>query len=140
MDKAIDTLHDTGIEVNLYMRRTPSCAAMKKSPTDSYPPREEYVASYEDFAFRLASRYKGKVKSYQIWGGEADGTEKLAIRLGKDRAWFLSSPNTVTRASSGPIRMRWWIPPPSAERIAKDRGFRSSPPCWRKSEGIMTGS
>ena len=90
MDKAIDTLHDNGIEVNLYMRRTPSFAAMKKSPTDSYPPREEYVASYEDFAFRLASRYKGKVKSYQIWGGEADGTEKLAIRLGKDRAWFLN--------------------------------------------------
>ena len=90
MDRAVNTLHDNGIEVNLYMRRTPSFAAMKKSPTDRYPPKEEYAASYEDFAFRLASRYKGKVKSYQIWGGEADGTEKLAIRLGKNRAWFLN--------------------------------------------------
>ena len=90
MDRAINTLHEKGIDVNLYMRRTPPFAAMKKSSTDSYPPKEEFVPGYEDFAYKLASRYKGKVRSYQIWGGEADGTEKLAVKLGKDHAWFLN--------------------------------------------------
>lgn len=97
MDRAVNTLYDEGIEVNLYMRRTPPFAAMKPSPTDVYPPKAEFVPLYEDFAYKLASRYKGKVASYQIWGGEADGTEKLAAQLGKDREWFLNLLADLTR-------------------------------------------
>ena len=97
MDRAVNTLYDKGIEVNLYMRRTPPFAAMKQSSTDVYPPREEFIPLYEDFAYKLASRYKGKVASYQIWGGEADGTEKLAVQLGKDHEWFLNLLTELTK-------------------------------------------
>lgn len=91
VDRQVDLCRSLGIEPVLYLRRTPPWATMKKHPHDIFPPKEEFIHLYEDFAYKVAMHYKGRVKNYQLWGGEADllaGTVKNA--LDKDVEWFSS--------------------------------------------------
>ena len=89
VDRVVKTLREYGMEAVLYLRRTPRWAAMKQDPLGVFPPKKEFVQRYEDFAFRVASRYRGMVRCYQMWGGEADLlAKKVENELGKDKEWF----------------------------------------------------
>jgi hypothetical protein len=88
-NRAIDTYLEYGIAPMVYLRRTPGWAALKKHPHDIFPPREDLVSSYGDFARQVAALFKGRVKYYQLWGGEADLLAgHVQNELGKDLAWF----------------------------------------------------
>ena len=84
VEKGIDQLLSYGIEPIVYFRRTPTWATIKPSSTDIYPPKDEFIKDYEDFAFKVVSRFKGKARTFQMWGGEAD---LLADNVIKNCGW-----------------------------------------------------
>ncbi len=89
LDQRVDLCRQLGIEPILYLRRTPPWAAMKQHPHDVFPPKEEMIPLYEDFAYKVASHFKGRVRIYQLWGGEADLlANKVKNELDQDADWF----------------------------------------------------
>ena len=89
LDDRVDLSLRLGIEPILYLRRTPRWATMKQHPHDVFPPREEMIPLYEDFAYKVASHFKGRVRNYQLWGGEADLlANSVKNVLEKDEEWF----------------------------------------------------
>lgn len=88
-DTSIDKMLQNGIEPVILLRRTPSWAAMKQHPHDIFPPRDEFRAAYEEFAFQVVQHYKGKARIYQLWGGETDlQAQHQSQELGKPREWY----------------------------------------------------
>jgi hypothetical protein len=89
VDSQVDLRIAHGLEVTVYLRRTPVYATMKQHPHDIFPPKDKCVPDFEDFAYRVATRYKGKVRAYQLWGGEADLLANHVVNeLGESREWF----------------------------------------------------
>lgn len=87
--RTVDACLENGIEPMVYLRRTPGWATMKKHPHDIFPPREELAPAYGEFARQVAGLFKGRVRYYQLWGGEADLLAgHVQNELGKDLEWF----------------------------------------------------
>ncbi|HOG50700.1 MAG TPA: hypothetical protein PKY10_08925, partial [Lentisphaeria bacterium] len=87
--RAIEACRENGIEPMVYLRRTPRWATLKQHPHDIFPPREEMTPAYGEFARQTAELFKGQVRYYQLWGGEADLlAEHVQNELGKDMEWF----------------------------------------------------
>lgn len=91
IDTFVDQCHTYGIEPIMYLRRTPPWAAMAQHPHDIHPPKEEFISNYGEFAFQVAQHYKGRVRHYQMWGGEADllaDTVRNTFGTDYDLNWF----------------------------------------------------
>ncbi len=87
--RAVEACLENGIEPMVYLRRTPRWATLKQHPHDIFPPREEMAPAYGEFARQTAELFKGKVRYYQLWGGEADLLAgHVQNELGKDMEWF----------------------------------------------------
>ena len=81
---------DHGIEPVLLLRRTPSWAILDARLRDTCPPKDEFRADYGDFAYQVAKTYKGKVRAYQLWGGETDLQSQWHCQvLGKSPDWYI---------------------------------------------------
>jgi hypothetical protein len=72
VEKQIDLRRKHGINAVGYLRRTASWAAVKSHPYNIYPPKKKFVKDYEAYVFKVISRFKDKVKLWQLWGGETD--------------------------------------------------------------------
>lgn len=91
-DKLFDKIKDHNMNVAVYTRRTPAWASEYPDPSviDMFPPKEEYIEAYGNFVYDMVSRFKGKVKVWQCWGGEIDGLKNHVNEiLHKDENWFV---------------------------------------------------
>lgn len=91
-DKIFDTVKAHNMNIAVYTRRTPTWASEYPDPSviDTFPPKEEYIEEYGRFIYDMVSRFKGKVKVWQCWGGEIDGLRNHVNEiLHKDENWFI---------------------------------------------------
>jgi len=72
VEKKIKLREKHGINTACYLRRTPPWATVKKHPYDIYPPKKKFIKDYDSYVFEVVSRFKDKVKLWQLWGGETD--------------------------------------------------------------------
>ena len=86
----IDSLVGHGINPACLLRRTPTWAAIKKHPHDIYPPVKKHIKNYGEFVFKIVSKFKNKVKLWELWGGEVDLLKnKITSSLNKNEDWFI---------------------------------------------------
>lgn len=105
VEKQIDLIRIHNMEPVVYLRRTARYAAMKQHPHDIFPPEEKFIGDYEDFAYRTAKRFKGKVRCYQMWGGEADLlANTVEGDLGMDKKVFAKRVADLCRAGYNGIK------------------------------------
>ncbi|MGE3269518.1 MAG: cellulase family glycosylhydrolase [Chloroflexota bacterium] len=78
-DSVIDLTHEYGLDIIARVDTSPDWSRPNRSPDhdwDQAPP--ERFEDYGDFLYTLASRYKGKIRAYQIWN-----EPNLAIEWGQ---------------------------------------------------------
>ena len=82
-DRVVDKAADYGLDIVARVDKEPEWAGKgaSKGPVANY-------ADYGDFLFQLATRYKGKIRAYEIWnepnlgrewGGQADAVEYVKM-------------------------------------------------------------
>jgi polysaccharide biosynthesis protein PslG len=71
-DMLVDEADKAGIQLIPYVAYTPKWAAEKEDQFWKRPPRDPKL--YADFMFQIASRYRGRIHSWEIWN-EPDITE-----------------------------------------------------------------
>lgn len=71
-DTLVDEAQKAGIELIPYVGYTPEWAAVK--PEEFWRQRPRDPAVYADFMYRIVSRYKGRIKAWEIWN-EPDNRE-----------------------------------------------------------------
>ncbi len=64
-DMLVDEAQKTGIELIPYVAYTPKWAASSKDEYWTQPPRDP--KQYAEFMVTLASRYRGRIKAWEIW-------------------------------------------------------------------------
>lgn len=86
----MDAIRAKGMNVAVYLRRTPAWASEMPDPLDIFPAKEEHVEEYGQFTYDMVSRFKDKAKVWQCWGGEIDGLRNhVSEVLKKDEDWFV---------------------------------------------------
>jgi polysaccharide biosynthesis protein PslG len=82
-DRIVDAIRESGLDIVARLDKEPEWArkGATKGPVASY-------ADYGDFVFQMATRYKGKIRAYEIWnepnlgrewGGQADAVEYIKM-------------------------------------------------------------
>ncbi len=82
-DRVVDAIRENGLDIVARVDKEPTWAkkGATKGPVASY-------ADYGDFLFKMATRYKGKIRAYEIWnepnlgrewGGQADAVEYVKM-------------------------------------------------------------
>ena len=111
-DSVVDLAHEYGVDIIARVDTSPDWSRPGRRPDDNWhqaPP--ERFEDYGDFLYTLASRYRGKIKAYQIWN-----EPNLAIEWGQQAPDPAATPacwRSPTSGSSRPIltpscsRRRW---------------------------------
>jgi hypothetical protein len=82
-DRVVEIIKEYGLDIVARVDKAPAWAAKgaAKGPVANY-------ADYADFLFQLATRYKGKIRAYEVWnepnlgrewGGQADAVEYVKM-------------------------------------------------------------
>ena len=97
-DNLVEEAHKADVELIPYVAYTPAWAAEKQQEFWAQPPRD--TAVYADFMRRIVSRYRGKIKAWEIWN-EPDNREYWQGPVASYAALVKAAAKEMRRADPG---------------------------------------